>query len=89
VRDSQVYLNGELLNQSFLPPEYVTNAGEFNQEGVERIVPEGQYLAFGDNREHSRDGREFGPVPKDSIVGKAFFVYWPPQEVGLVPTVRF
>jgi len=89
VRDGQVFLNGELLDQSFLPEEYVTDPGEYNQEGVERVVPSGQYLCFGDNREHSRDGREFGPIPKESIVGKAFFVYWPPQTVGLVPTIRY
>jgi len=89
VENNQVYLNGELLNQSWIPSDFVTEAGTFSQEGVEESVPEGQYLVFGDNRSHSRDGREFGPIKKDSIVGKAFFVYWPLSSVGLVPTVRF
>ncbi|MFZ2153222.1 MAG: signal peptidase I [Microgenomates group bacterium] len=89
VKNGQVYLNGEKLNQSFLPSDFVSDAGSFNEEGVEKTVPEGKYLCFGDNRSHSRDGREFGPIEKKLIVGKAFFVYWPVSSVGLVPKVRY
>ena len=89
VKGGQVYLNGQLLNQSFLPQGVISDPGQYAQEGVEQTVPEGQYLCFGDNRQHSRDGREFGPIKKDLIVGKAFFKYWPLDSVGLVPTVRF
>ncbi len=89
VKDSQVYVNGQLLNQSFLPSDYITEAGEFNQEGVEQTVPEGQYLCFGDNRQHSRDGREFGPIKKDLIIGKVLLKYWPVSDAGLIPKVTF
>lgn len=89
VEEGQVYLNGELLEQSFLPDDYITDPGSFCQEGVEVEVPEGKYLVFGDNRSHSRDGREFGPIDKSLIVGKAFFKYWPVSEMGLIPTIRF
>jgi signal peptidase I len=89
VKDGQVYLNGQKLDQSFLPADFVTEPGEFNQEGVEQVVPEGHVLPFGDNRSHSRDGREFGPIKNELIVGKAFFKYWPPKSVGLVPKIRF
>lgn len=89
VENSQVFLNGELLNQDFLPEDFVTDPGSFCQEGVEVSVPDGKYLVFGDNRSHSRDGREFGPINKDLIVGKAFFRYWPIGNAGLIPTIRF
>lgn len=89
VEGGQVYLNGELLNQSFLPDDFVSDPGEFAKEGEEVTVPEGTVLPFGDNRSHSRDGREFGPIKKESIVGRAFFKYWPPSSIGLIPTVRF
>lgn len=88
VKDGQVFLNGSKLDQSFLPDDFVTDPGAFNQEGVEKEVPEGQYLCFGDNRSHSRDGREFGPIDKKLIVGKAFFIYWPVNYIGKVPTIR-
>lgn len=89
VKEGHVYLNGQLLDQSFLPSEVVTEPGQFSQEGIEKEVPEGEYLCFGDNRQHSRDGREFGPIKKDLIVGKAFFKYWPITAVGLIPKVSF
>jgi len=87
VENGQVYLNGVILNQSFLASGTVSEPGSFNTEGVEKTVPDGQYLCFGDNRSHSRDGREFGTIDKKLIVGKAFFKYWPPQSIGLVPKI--
>ena len=89
VKNNKVYLNGAELNQFWLPADYVTEQGAFEQEGIEQTVPKGEYLVFGDNRSHSRDGREFGPIKRESIVGKAFFKYWPAKSIGLVPTVRF
>lgn len=89
VKGGGVYLNGEKLDQSFLPDGVYTEAGEYAQEGVEVTVPEGQYLCFGDNRPNSRDGREFGPIDRSLIIGKAFLVYWPLSEVSIVPKVAF
>ncbi|HBP51178.1 MAG: Signal peptidase I [Candidatus Shapirobacteria bacterium GW2011_GWE1_38_10] len=88
VENNKVYLNGQLLEQNFLPDDYVTLPGEFCQEGLEVSVPEGQFLVFGDNRSHSRDSREFGPINKELILGKAFFKYWPISAMGLIPTIR-
>lgn len=89
VKDGKVYLNGELLDQTFLPNDVITTEGQFSKEGVEETVPEGEYLCFGDNRQHSRDGREFGPIKKELIVGKAFFKYWPVSSLGLIPKISF
>ena len=89
VQGGQVYLNGKLLDQKFLPDDFVTEAGAFCQEGEEVEVPAGMYLPFGDNRSYSRDGREFGPIKKDLIVGRVFFKYWPASAVGLIPIIRF
>ncbi len=38
---------------------------------------EGEYLVLGDNRAHSTDSREFGPIMGDRIVGRAMVRYWP------------
>ncbi len=89
VKEGDVYLNGEKLDQSFLPEMVYSSPGDYMEEGVEKTVPEGQYLCFGDNRPNSRDGREFGPIDRDLIIGKAFLKYWPLNSVGLIPKVSF
>jgi signal peptidase I len=50
----------------------------------EMIVPEGSYFMMGDHRSISSDSREFGPVERGLIYGKAVFVYWPARDAGVV-----
>jgi len=40
-------------------------------------VPARSYFALGDNSYHSRDSRDWGPVPEKNVAGRGFFVYWP------------
>ena len=47
-------------------------------------IPEGWVFPMGDNRDNSRDGRYFGPVNLDNVLGKASFIYWPVNRVKLI-----
>ncbi len=85
VDNGQIFVDGQPLNEShYLSKEMITAAGTFLSEGTERVIPENYYLVLGDNRPFSRDGREFGPVPRESIVGKAWLRYWPLPKIGFV-----
>jgi len=44
-------------------------------------IPQGNYLALGDNSPVSSDSRVWGPVPQENILGKAFFLFWPPTRI--------
>lgn len=70
-RGGRVVVDGRRLREPYLPAGVDTT-------GLEPvIVPAGHYLVLGDNREDSEDGRIFGPIPKSSIVGRAFLRVWP------------
>lgn len=48
------------------------------------IVPEGSYFGLGDNRDNSCDSRFWGPIPRENIKGKAWFVHWPLNRIRLL-----
>ncbi len=48
------------------------------------LLPEHEYFVMGDHRSISSDSRDFGPVDRDLIYGKAAFVYWPMEQAGVV-----
>jgi len=41
-----------------------------------QVVPQGQLLVLGDNRDNSRDSRFWGFLPVDQVKGRALLVYW-------------
>ena len=47
-------------------------------------VPEDRILPIGDNRDNSRDGRYFGAVSTQDVLGRAMFKYWPVNRIGAI-----
>ncbi len=41
------------------------------------VIPEDYYYLLGDNRNKSNDSRSFGLVPRSSIKGRVWIIYWP------------
>lgn len=76
-RDGAVYVNDRLLEEPYLPEGTMT----YNiDQPIE--VPEGEVLLLGDNRGSSSDGRVFGTVDVDTVIGRAFMVMWPFSRIG-------
>lgn len=84
ILEGQIWINGQILKEEYLPSDFVTGAGSYMREGKPVIIPPDEFLLIGDNRSHSRDGREFGPIPKENIVGRAFIRYWPVENFGII-----
>lgn len=89
IQGGRVFINAQVLKEEYLPPEDLAVSGSFLQEAKEIQIPNDAYIVLGDNRRHSSDSREWGPVPRQSIIGKAFLRYWPVDEIGLVPQVTY
>jgi mitochondrial inner membrane protease subunit 1 len=54
----------------------------FAVKRVESTTPAGEVLVRGDNANVSRDSRHFGPLPRQLIVGRAVYRYFPAQRRG-------
>jgi signal peptidase I len=75
----QVFVNDKPVSEPYVPEEYRDTR---SYEAI--VVPQGEYFVLGDHRSIASDSRDFGPVKRDLIYGKATFVYWPKQDVGVV-----
>ena len=75
----RVYINGQRIPEEYVPARY-----EDDRSLPEMVIPAKQYFLMGDHRSISSDSREFGPVDRSLIYGKAAFVYWPVDQVGVV-----
>ncbi len=89
IKDGYVYINEEKLNEYYLDSSTNLFPGSSMQEGVEIVIPEGEFLVLGDNRPHSSDSREFGPISQDLIIGHAFIRYWPLSQLGFIPKITY
>ncbi|MEI4614978.1 signal peptidase I [Bacillus cereus] len=87
-KNDVLYVNGKAMEEPYLK--------QFKEKAVGRVltpdftleqitgktkVPEGQVFVLGDNREVSKDGRMFGFISEDAIVGKGQAVFWPLEQV--------
>jgi signal peptidase I len=53
-----------------LAPLFATAESKF-------IVRPNHYMVMGDNTVNSSDSRIWGDFPRENVIGKSFFVYWP------------
>jgi signal peptidase I len=74
-----VWVNDKPLTEPYVPEEY-----RDTRSMAAIVVPEDHFFMMGDHRSISSDSREFGPVERSLIYGKAAFVYWPTKDAGVV-----
>ena len=74
-----VYVNGEMLPEDYVPEEF-----RDSQSVPARRIPDSEYFVLGDHRSSSNDSRSWGTVERRHIYGKAVFVYWPIDKLGIL-----
>ena len=84
--DSQVYINGEPLDEPYLDSDYVkdieNNQGYFTSDFEAIELGSDEYFVMGDNRVVSADSRVVGPFSRSQIVGKGVLVLLPLDQLG-------
>ena len=77
IKEGTVYINNVALDEPYIK-------APTNDTLRPTEIPENEYFVLGDNRNHSNDSRDWGTVPRENIIGKAWLSIWPPDQWGLV-----
>lgn len=77
ISNGNLYINDQLVFEPYIaaPPRY---------DGRWRVA-EGEVFVLGDNRNNSSDSQNWGSLAESEIIGKANLIYWPLDEIGVIP----
>ena len=76
--NGQVTVDGTAINEPYVND--LTNPYQPNTWSLSA----NQYFVLGDNRGDSSDSRDWGPVPRSDVIGRAELVYWPLNQVHVL-----
>jgi signal peptidase I len=86
ITDGKVYVNDQPLTEPYINEQ---NFRAACSKYCDVTLGADEYFLMGDNRNHSSDSRDFGPVKWQNIVGEALIRYWPPDKWGLVTKIAY
>ncbi|GJQ11467.1 hypothetical protein GpartN1_g3258.t1 [Galdieria partita] len=77
IRDGKVFVNATPVVEKYIAeePNYIWGPVQ---------IPKGYLLVLGDNRNNSFDSHVWGLLPKDKVIGRAVFKYWPIHRIGWI-----
>lgn len=85
LHNNALWVNDQKVEEPYLAPDVTIFGGSYLQEGASIVVPPDSYFVAGDNRPHSSDSREFGPININDFIGVAVLRYFPFSQMGILP----
>lgn len=82
-----VYINHKKINEPYINPEPMMGCRP--NMYCDLKIPAGYYFMMGDNRNNSNDSRYWGLLPKNRIIGKACFRFWPINRIGVLTHPKY
>ena len=80
IKDGTVSINGTPVNEPYILQEPPQNNNDYGPIALS----DDEYFVLGDNRNNSSDSRSWGPIKRNDIIGKTWFIYWPPSKWGVI-----
>lgn len=89
IERGHVSINGSLIREDYLPNLAPTRIDQEPERAYQVTLAAGEYFVMGDNRDHSSDSREWGPLKEEYIVGRTSIVIYPRQDFKAVASPKY
>ncbi len=73
----KVLINGQAIDEPYVA-QLGTYSGSWN-------LARDEFFVLGDNRNNSSDSHNWGILPRENLIGRAWVIYWPLQDWGTTP----
>ena len=82
MKDDKLYVDGVLIDQSFLNQDYLKEFNQFTTSFGPLKVGENEVFLLGDNRPYSSDSRVFGAFKLEDVIAKDTYIFYPLNEIN-------
>ncbi len=82
MKDDRLYVDGVLIDQSFLNPDYLKEFNQFTTSFGPLQIGENEVFLLGDNRPYSSDSRVFGAFDLEDVIAKDTYIFYPLNEIN-------